>query len=222
MSYRGIEGLLPHEKQTGKTQVGRPLLLGLLLVVLAALAMLVLSLTAMLVGPAFGPLVLAATLLLTVRGEQYDVEGGLVAFSWRRRAMTEAVTVRSEVWIALGIGVLYTLLGLVVDWPLSFQVDMVNNLLWIGYWNGGDAISLTWLWWLAPLLFAVDVAFPFVFRAIWQRFMLEIRWPNFADSVTAVRGKARSDLGVPITYDSTSEPVDAVPFGADDTPILIK
>ena len=102
-------------------------------------------------GFALGALAVFITLLLTVRGEQYDVEGGLVAFSWRRRAMTEAVTVRSEVWIALGIGVLYTLLGLVVDWPLSFQVDMVNNLLWVGHWKGGSAISLTWLWWPVSL-----------------------------------------------------------------------
>lgn len=207
-----LEGLMPHERQTTGSQVLRPIILGGLLLVLAVVAALVLSITAVLIGRWFGPAVLVVTALVCLRWETAAGEASaLGTLVWRARALTENDTPRAEALIAFLIGVVYTGLGLFVTWPLVLQVDSAHNYLWIAFGNSSRAVSLAWFWWLLPPLIAVDLAFPFAWQAIWRRFLLEIQWPNFADSVTALRGRARPGVNPPIEYNDADAPIDPTP-----------
>lgn len=217
--FSRIEGLLPYEKQTGKSQVGRPLLLGLILLLLAMLTALVVTLNALLIGPWSGPLTLLVLAVVTLRVERYGQTNGLLALRWRDWALRDEHP-RVGVWLALGIGIALSVLALVA-WPLRMDWDFRGQLLWLAYPSGSRAISMYWLWPVVVLIGGADVAYPFILSAIWKRFMLEIPWPNFADSVTAVRGRVAPEVGAPIVYTDMQEDAPSGAFGADDTNIRV-
>lgn len=189
----------PYEKQSGKTNVLRPLILA---AVYAAVIVLVYApavyLEAVLVGVLFGPALLAGAgwLLFEVnlrdrKITRREIDGG-------RRLVAALLAI---------IGALFVYLRVIPDgWPWSLMVG--GGALWIGTPWSGFAVPAAWV----ALRYGLAIVLPLGLipagTMLLSRILMEIGYPNLADSVRAMAGQLQSKrwIGYPAHTEPQPEP----------------
>jgi hypothetical protein len=175
------------ERPNVANQVGRPLLLAVVLLALNLLALLAAMLTALLVGPWAGAWLAAGVLLYALRVNAWWP----LVIDWHARALAQ----RRAVLRALAAAAALLLLQLTGNWPQAVADPSEHALLFwrwqyeagrVYAFGGGLWRELRWLQWLRlALVIVIPTTLPGVLRLLVYRFSVEIAYPTWSDSVKA-------------------------------------
>jgi len=194
-----LRGQGPYEKQTGTTNVVRPLVLaavyaGVILFIYAPAV----YVEAVLVGVLFGPALAALGLRLLVA---VSFNGGLTI---RRKLATDGQRLIAVLFVAVGALFIY-LRVIPHGWPWSWATG--DGRLWIGTPWAGFGIPAAWQAARYGLALALPLALIPAGIVLLARILMEIGYPNLADSVRAVAGQliSRRWIGYPQPGDPQPE-----------------
>jgi hypothetical protein len=209
-----IGGLSRHirpevERPNAGNQVGRPLFVGLVvLFFLNAVAALGAILTAWLIGPAAGFLVVTGVLVYGLRVNCWWP----LSVDWHTRALAHR---RTLLYLLAFGGALLALL-LLDQWPHLAAVER----RWLGLvwqYEAGRVFvytraaatwrELRWLQWarLATIII-IPATLPRVLKLLWYRFSVGIVYPTWDDSVSAQGRRFVDPLGLIEVINTTAEP----------------
>ena len=175
-----IRGQGPYEKQSTKTNVWRPLLVaGVYAALIVCIYAPAVYLEAVLVGFVFGPALVGgglAQLLKVSRGDGLEIR-------WRKIDAGK----RLVAGLLVAVGALCVYLRVIDGWPWAWSV--AAGRLWIGTPWIGFSVPAAWLAARVGLVLALPLALIPAGIALLSRFLMEIGFPNLADSVRAQAGQ---------------------------------
>lgn len=194
--YRGPG---PYERQSGKTNVIRPLILAGVYAVVIAFYAVAVYLEAILTGLVFGPVLVGAGLQMLLR---VSFAGGLTI---RRKTIDGGKRLIASILIAAGVLLIY-LRVIPNGWPWSLAVS--DGALWIGTPWAGFAIPAAWVALRYGLAITLPIGLIPAGIVLLSRILMEIGYPNLADSVRAMAGQLLSKrwIGYPAHTEPTPEP----------------
>ena len=209
----------PYEKQSGKTEVGRVLLYGLLLFCLGVVGALAVTTEAILVGRWFGPLVLCALTVYAMDSVKFSKRWPFVSFVFSDRAHKNKAVVA-----AVGAaGIAFTVMWMFNQWPRVISWLWWDGSLWYGT-NVGKTCKIplvsgydlwctapAWLLWTRLVLIVViPLTVPDALRLVRYRFRLETVAPTAAQSFRSTPGRVGNVAGV-IEFDYPDKASDEAP-----------
>ena len=175
-----FRGQGPYERQSTKTNVWRPLLItGVYALLIVGVYTPAVYLEAVLVGIAFGPALIGGGLAQLLQVSRSD------GLSIRLRGITPGR--RLVALLLLSVGALCVYLRVVAGWPWAWSV--AAGRLWIGTPWAGFSVPAAWLAARIGLALALPLALIPAGIALLSRFLMEIGFPNLADSVRAQAGQ---------------------------------